>query len=407
MDTTTACTADTTSKLSHPCADSRSQRPCYSRRGARAIKKDAPFTPFGVATVVRAEPPSSMASSDVPDAGQKRSFKRQNAKILNPPSATIRIGPWQVQAPDGAVFTSYLLMDLDGTQGPEIVASIVRGTDTPSAAGKSQPSLMLLQRGQAPKPLASFPGFVPTGPACQVSTALRSTGPTTVTWDVEARCNESTLARAPTRSLSVIAPLSPRPVRLQLRLAAPAPSEQVKLTVDSADVDADGHDDAEVTFELSQAQTEAAEPSEEAQTVSASLVWFDRAAGMARDPAQPHATFLGLGNAALAMAKGPTTSRRVSSRINLGRRLFAYLCKESAAFRVTDADGSALPCGDLRAAFEQFAQAEVTAALTQKNSRARYWPSNRPTGSAQAFRLRCARVWRSNFAHRCLPARQR
>jgi hypothetical protein len=331
-------------------------------------KTDAPFTPFGVATAVRAESTTTLASSDVHDAGQKRSFKKQTATTLTPPNAIIRVGPWQVQAPEGALFTSYLLMELDAVDGPEVVASVVRGDASGSTTGRTQPTLMLLQQGQAPKPLAPFPTFVPTGPACELSTTLRSTGPTTVTWDVEAHCNEPTLTRAPTRSISVIAPLSARPIRLHLRLAPPPRSEAVALTIDTADIDADGHDDAEVTFELTSGSTDAAiAPSSSAQDVSASLVWFDRAAGMARDPAQPQSMFLALSNDALAMAKGPTTSRDVAGRINLSRRLFAYLCKEGAAYRVTDSDGSALPCGDLRTAFEQFAQAEVTAALTQKN----------------------------------------
>lgn len=330
-------------------------------------QKDTPFTPFGVATVVNAESLTASASSDVPDAGQKRSFKKQKATPLQPPASSIRVGPWEISAPDGTLLTSYLPMELDDEQGPEVIATVVRTKDVSGAterAPHAQPTLMLLRRGQPPKPLVPFPTFVPTGSTCEVTTSLQSTGPSTVAWDVEARCQERTQARAPTRALSVVAPLAARPVRLQLRLAAAPPSEKATLSVDSADIDADGHDDAEITFVL---RNESPPEGNETSEVSASLVWFDRAAGMARDPAQPQATFLALGNGALAMAKGPTTSRHVSNRVNLARRLFAYLCKEGAAYRVTEADGSALSCGDLRTAFEQFAQAEVTAALTQKN----------------------------------------
>lgn len=317
--------------------------------------------------MVRPETTGMSSFGDVPDAGEKRSFKKQKAKVLSPPSGTIRVGAWQVQAPEGALFTSYLLLALDGTEQPSVVATLVRGSERPTQGERSQPTLVLLQRGSSPKPLAPFPAFVPTAADCNITSDLRSTGPTTVTWDVEAQCSKATLARAPTRSVSVIAPLSPRPVRLQLRLAPSPATEHVELEVDSADIDADGHDDAEITFALSQQTEDGAAPPVEAREVTASLVWFDRAAGMARDPAQPQATFLALANAALGLAKGPTTSRSVAPRINLGRRLFAYLCKEAASYRVTDSDGSALSCGDLRTAFEQFAQAEVSAALTQKN----------------------------------------
>src|SRR5690606_19690453 len=140
--------------------------------------------------------------------------------------------------------------------------------------------------------------------------------------------------------------------------------------------DDDGHDDAVVTFgllstpptpELDQDGEPVPLRDADVTPSKAQFVWLDRAAGMARDTSEPQKSFADLGSIETVRAQGPTTSRLVAERINNARRLFAYLCKESGTYRMTDANGTSFTCGTLLEAFDNYATADVTAALTQSN----------------------------------------
>lgn len=329
-----------------------------------------PFTPFGVATEVRpATGPSR--SDDLPtDDTTDSTFERVSGLLVNPPVATLRVGDWELKAPDNQFFAQYVVANLDSQPGVEVVAWLVSGADpTTGKAARGEP-LVLFQKDQPPKTLAQFPGFVPRSDGCSLQTELTATGPTTITWDVAANCAAGTLIpRSPYRSLAVLAPLHPSPVRLQLRLAEPVAEEQVQVKTRSEDVDGDGHDDATVSFELRVSESEAGSAQIAGKTPAAEvrLTWLDRAAGMARDNTEPRKSFTSLGNLEVVRAKGQNTSRHVPRRIDFARRLFAYLCKESATFRVTDVDGTPITCGDLTPAFDSWVTAEVTAALTQNH----------------------------------------
>lgn len=335
-----------------------------------------PFTPFGVATEVR--PATGPANTDVTtsDAAGESKFSRVVGQLVNPPAAKVQVGDWEVRAPEDRFIAQYVAANLNDKPGDEVVAWLVSGGQS-AGQGREEP-LVLFERDAPPKTLAPFPAFVPRGESCALETELTATGPTTVTWDVAANCAAGTLIpRSPQRSLSVIAPLHPNPVRLHLRLAEPIAGERVHVETRTEDVDGDGHDDATLSFGLqTDMQRSSGTPSEleaakgattKNAPADARLVWLDRAAGMARDNSEPRKSFSALGNLETVRAKGQNTSRLVSGRIGDARRLFAYLCKESATFRVTDADGAPITCGDLTPAFDAWATAEVSASLTQRH----------------------------------------
>lgn len=326
-----------------------------------------PFTPFGVATEVRAVTGPSTSDGSTSDDGTTSTFKRVQGQLVNPPTSKLQLGDWQLDAPANQFFAQYVAANLDDEPGVEVVAWLVGGSDPATGKpGRGEP-LVLFQRGQAPKTLAQFPAFVPRSDGCSLQTELTASGPTTVTWDVAANCAAGTLIpRSPYRSLAVIAPLHPNPVRLHLRLGEAMGDEQVTVTARSDDMDGDGHDDATLSFELRVPESEAgATLPTKLQAAEVRLTWLDRAAGMARDNTEPRKSFTSLGNLEVVRAKGQNTSRQVARRINFARRLFAYLCKESGTFRVTDVDGTPIACGDLTPAFDSWVTAEVTAALTQ------------------------------------------
>jgi hypothetical protein len=309
-----------------------------------------PFTPFGVASDL-GSPQASLGK--LADSGPPPTFTARSAERLDPPRDRFVIGATEWVAPDAGRFAQVLAVDLDHDEKSELVAWVVPATQDPL---RPPGSLWLLT--ETARELRGFPGFVPGAPACSHSVSLEATGPSTMTLDVRAVCPSGGLARAPVRSLSVIAPLRPEPVLLELRLADPVAPEQLTVRVDSNDRDADSRDDARVTFTLSTPDTAPA---------VAQFAWLERAAGLARDPDEPGASFKALGSLEVVRAKGVNTSRQVAERLNNARRLYAYLCKEGGAFRLTDSNGTALNCGELQSAFDAFVQAEVRAAITQKN----------------------------------------
>lgn len=335
-----------------------------------------PFTPFGVATEVR--PATGPANTDATtgDAPGESKFSRVTGQLVNPPAPKVQVGDWEVRAPDNQFIAQYVAANLNDQPGVEVVAWLVGGAQSKDE-GRGE-VLVLFERDVPPKTLVGFPAFVPRSESCSLETELTATGPTTVTWDVAANCAAGTLIpRSPHRSLSVIAPLHPNPVRLHLRLAEPIAGERVHVETRTEDVDGDGHDDATLRFELQTTSDPAGGgPSEPGAAkaggtknapAEARLVWLDRAAGMARDNSEPRKSFNAVGNLEMVRAKGQNTSRLVSGRVGDARRLFAYLCKESATFRVTDADGAPITCGDVTPALDSWATAEVTASLTQRH----------------------------------------
>lgn len=333
-----------------------------------------PYTPFGIATEVTTAPAVASATQQAPDAGTTRRFAPIQGDVLTPPSPSVRIGEWKIQAPEGMLIAQYVGVELDGDDRTEAVGWVIPQKDVKAA---QQGALVLFRQGRDNLILQRFPGFIPQTPGCALNTHLAATGPTTVTWDVAAECPEgAVIPRAPTRSLVVVAPLHAEPVRLQLRLAPPPQGEQLNVEVDTSDQDGDGHDDAVITFSMqskppSAESVEGEQPPLPRDTSSppseARFVWLDRAAGMARDTSEPQASFARLGSIETVRAQGPTTSRLVAERINNARRLFAYLCKESGTYRMTDANGTSFTCGTLLEAFDNYATADVTAALTQSN----------------------------------------
>lgn len=327
-----------------------------------------PYTPFGVATELRPASNATLPSAPSADEATDGTFKAIVGEQLSPPAESITIDDWEVQAPKSRRISHYLAANWDGKPGLEVVAWLVSGADPGKTSGKApaaDESLVLFVRGQTPRKLAGFPSFIPRSEACALQTTLTGTGPNTVTWDVAADCATGTqIPRSPHRSLTLLAPMQTVPVRLQLRLAEPASGERIEVEVLSRDADGDSHDDAVVTFRL---WTTGLERSDGAEPPSAEarLTWLDRAAGMARDNSEPRKSFTDLGHLEMVRAKGQNTSRQVGPRVNLARRLFAYLCKEGATYRVTDVDGSAIMCGNLTSATDSWASAEVSAALTQ------------------------------------------
>lgn len=316
-----------------------------------------PYTPFGVATSLE-DPLAHPPVDDARDAGASSdgAFKPVEAAELVPPSASVSVGSWRLRALSGRLISHYLVLHSDQPQQPEVVAWLVPQAGAES--GQPPGELWWFKENDSSEKLSGFPGFVPTGSSCSHRIALSQTGPNTVTLDVSADCPTGTIPRAPVRSISVLAPHGTPRQLLQLRLAAPHADEHLSVVVDSTDRDGDGRDDVAAHFTLGVGadQPHATVP----------FVWLERAAGLSRDFSEPTRSFRDIGSVEVVRAKGRTTSKEVPARVEAARRLFAMLCRQGGVYRITDRDGNAFRCGDLTEAFSWYVEAEVQAALTQR-----------------------------------------
>jgi hypothetical protein len=325
--------------------------------GCHSCEEERPYTPFQISS-------SGSPSASVPVAASTGAVAIDSGRAFAPSEALTAVGEarrlWtlnglRLTAPNGQELDRGFVADLDGDGAREAVVwtSPAKATDSERAA------LWLFRQSTKPLKVAEVPAFVPAGPDCELQVRLWHSGPHTATLEAKAACASPLIPRSPIGAVVVVEPLSERPIVFTLRLAEAAPGERLATTVDTMDRDGDGRDDVRVQFELSAREGD--------RPAAAPFLWLDRAAGLARDPAEPGKAFRDIGSVEMVRAKGLQTSRQVRGHVENAIRLFASICSEGAVPRVFDADGGALPCGELSQAFEWYAEAQLLAAVTMKD----------------------------------------
>lgn len=313
-------------------------------------EEDHPYTPFQVASAVPSATVPATPASTAPETVAPVKFAAA-APLLQPKAATWQVGKRRIQAPPGYELERALDADFDGDGSTELVAWVI-----PTSDPLKRPELWLYPATGAPRKLTSLAGFVPTGPGCTLQTTLLHTGPRTVTLDAKAVCEARLIARAPVRSIQVLAPKADDPLVLGLRAADGSAREELRLTVMSLDRDGDGRDD--VTLQASLDTRHA--PS---GVAVAKFLWYDREAGTSRDDTEPGLSMAQLASREIVRAKGPSTSRNVHPTIQNLKRLYAAVCDESGTPRLFDEEGNGLACGRLTTTFSRATEAEITALL--------------------------------------------
>jgi hypothetical protein len=262
-----------------------------------------------------------------------------------------RIGERTLTAPDGLMFRLALLGGISGAGERDVLAWAVGAPENPAIG-----ELWSYPEQGEPHLVMAAPGFLPTGPGCSHGARLTHAGKSSVMLDIKATCTSQLLPRSPERSVSVLAPLRSPPLIVGFRLAAPARDERLEVDVASADRDADGRDDVEMSLRFGTTDT---------ADVRARFVWLQRAAGLSRDMAEPRASFVELANLESVRASNQKANLEVAEHVASARRLYSSLCAESATARIFLDDGAALACGDLSAPFETLTAAEIDAALNR------------------------------------------
>jgi len=333
--------------------------------GCQSCEKDKPYTPFAVASGHSQAGLSSPGSSaGLTAAAGAPPFVSRRSELAPKNAPTWRLGDQELVAPPGFVFGQALSSDFNEDSRLETVAWLipVPTADAASPALRdpaAQPSAWLFEAGKAPRLLVNLPSFIPTAADCQQQVALNQTGPHTLTLDIRADCQTPLIARAPNRALLVLSPFGARLSLLTLRVAPPPPGETQDFSVDSTDRDGDHADDVQVTALIG-------EDADPVARASAPLVWLDRALGFARDPSEPAKSFGRLASATLTKSGAKGGAKRASSTLRALIRTYSAMCAESGTYRITDADGGALPCGNLDRVAFQITQVRLRTALKQK-----------------------------------------
>src|SRR5262249_9551197 len=144
---------------------------------------------------------------------------------------------------------------------------------------------------------------------CSPSVALAQVGPRTAAVDYGLSCPEA-LHGSPQRWIASIRLGPPGPsLGLELRIATPRPGEALKGSLDGADRDGDGNDDLTANVTLSGAPLPMPDPG----PVTASVRFFDRPAGLSRDPSEPDTSLRAAASKLVSDARKKATAGTVAA----------------------------------------------------------------------------------------------
>lgn len=321
-----------------------------------SCRHERPYTPFGVTSALPASASASAAPAPSGSAppllpGPDTSVK----KAVMAPAAARRwsLEGRELDAPAGRYFEQALVSDFDADGTREVAAWTLAEKDTRDAL----PGELWLYPAQGdPKKLLDYPSFLPTGPDCTSVASLFQSGTRTLTLDVRVTCGSRLVARAPTRALAIVDPVTDGAPRFGVRAAESAPGEILTLNLIARDEDADGREDYRLTTGLGFAEA--------APEVSADFLFLDRAAGVSRDGREPVKSLLELLKKDASRATKKKTADTALAHVGAARRLLASLCAEGGTPRVFDWLGNPLHCGGLQDIVDRLASLEVNAWLS-------------------------------------------
>jgi len=325
--------------------------------GGCKCSRDRPYVPYAID-----EAGTSGASGD--DAGGAASvleaadagvtFAEQPGAVAPPNTSQWELEGLVMTAPAEMVFVAALVRDFDA-DGVKDAVAVVRGASSPERAQ------VLMFKGAAGKPPTAAPvggpialgnapcegGAAPAkGEAAAASAGrqrLSLIGGHSVVMELSNRCSP--------RWFGIVSLAAPARVLFSTTISDPPSAPSLTVEADGSDRDHDGVDDVTLRVTLEGG----APPFEPGPKVSAVLRWFDRPAGMSRDPAEPDASLRVLASNAATRAARSKDAPSVPIFVRQLRALYGSICSEGGSARMSD-----ISCGTSRA-LEEGGLAEVRA----------------------------------------------
>jgi hypothetical protein len=321
---------------------------------SKGCKGDRPYVPY---TIDEAGAVSPLAAEEDAGAAEDSGAFVFSAQVASPApenTADWTLGPMRITAPEGKVFVLGLVADFDGDGAPDAL-TLVRRPEVLELGD------LVFHRGkgdgvEAPSVVASAPSTSTSDPTCQPTSRLVQIGPRSVFAELGLAC-AGPGAETASRWLGVVTLQGAPRLHASMTLADPRGAPPITVEADGSDFDRDGVDDVALRFTLQAGGP----PFEPAPPVSAVLRFFDRSAGMSRDPLEPEASLRTLASQAAARAARAKDAAQVPQLVAQMRRLYGALCAEGGAKRLRRVLGTgALACGASRA-LEDANLAEVRA----------------------------------------------
>jgi hypothetical protein len=305
-----------------------------------------------------------------PDAAAAPGFEAIPGTAAPGDGKTWAINPGvEVAAPAGRAFTVGLTLDADGDGKNDLLAWA-------QAPDGLRGELLFASGAEpgAPRTIVALPNDV-SARGCSTKTSLAQVGPRSAALDVASKCGA--VAKPPASRWVAVArfagapggagaPRSPE-LAIEIRVGPLAPSEEITVSIDTRDRDADGRDDIAAKLTLTgtiRPFSGAVGPFPTVPPVSASVAFFDRPAGLSRDPSEPEASLSSfvIDRGLLASAKKKDAAASVAAAVHQIRRFRSLVCEESGHAAVTTSAG-AIRCGD-PSSLADASLAEATAAFT-------------------------------------------
>ena len=319
----------------------------------KACGHDHPYVPYAVGEGGAAVDAALAVSDLVIDAGL--SFAEQPGVIAPPNLSQWSLEGVTLVAPQERMFVIGLVRDFDG-DGVKDALALVRST----AGGEAAQIVVYKgnQGGLGPARSVDTHGApVNADPTCSPSQRLGLVGKRSALVELGFGCAGHG-AKDPSRWLGIISLDGPAPhVRFSTIILDPPGAPTLSIEADGSDRDGDGLDDVTLRVSLEGGQA----PFEPAPKASAVVRWFDRSAGMSRDPDEPDASLRALASIAAARAARPKDAPLVPLYVRQLRALYGAICAEGGSPRITRALGNGpISCG-ASSALEEAAVAEVRA----------------------------------------------
>jgi len=320
--------------------------------GCRGCKNDHPYVPYAITD------DAGDADIALADGGDDASAPIREISATQAPANATK---WPLDgvtlvAPAGMVFELGVVRDFDA-DGKMDAAAIAR-----SSAQENDLGAVLYFHGEAgglgaPSTVAPSPSLAPPGAACTAKRKMSAVGRHSLFVELAASCVAPS-STSPSRQISVWTLRTAQPrVHLSAQVIDPPGAPKLSFAVDASDADGDGLDDV-----LLRASIEGGDaPFEPLPRVDATIRWFDRPAGMSRDPDGPDGSLRAVAAGLAVRAAKAKDAPQVLAQARAVRVLWSALCGDGRAPRVVNLFGGApITCGASRA-LEEAGLAEARA----------------------------------------------
>jgi hypothetical protein len=328
----------------------------FALAGCRSCRNEHPYVPFSIGDgdlPTGTQPEGDAAEPVEADAGPVL----EEALVAPPMTTSWNVGGATLKAPDGRLFAFGLVHDFDGDGKLDAFAVLF-------AASGRELGQVVFYRGQdggraAPTVLLSSPE--PLDSSCSPTPRLARIGKSSVEAELAAKCTGHT--RPPARAFAILtaaSAASPEHVRLGLKVTDPPGTPPLRLDADGSDRDGDGVEDVNLTVTVQGGTA----PFEPGPKVSAQLRFFDRPAGLSRDPDEPDASLRALAGGASLKAVRAKDAPSVPLLVRQIGFLYSAMCTEGGAPRLLPTSGAGeIACGPSHA-LEEAGFAEMRSYLT-------------------------------------------